>query len=212
MIVKYKTIKEIIDDKHGYTEDYVKEHINEIVRLINAASKYLLTLPKGEHIGGLQIKYNSNLITQIIVDAVEGLKRLQGFHPITNANAIKEAAYVGYWWVRRKPIYIEGDISKIQLSAVTDEQIKKIKARFLFVNESCVAHYIRSKIFAQKNYIKHCKTASHDQDWINARNYLIYYLAYRMDSPKCLEAVLSSETLHPMWKTKQNFWDKIFDE
>lgn len=46
MIVKYKTIKEIIDDKHGYTEDYVKEHINEIVRLINAASKYLLTLPK----------------------------------------------------------------------------------------------------------------------------------------------------------------------
>ena len=205
MVVKYQDITNVIDDEKGYTKDYIVEHACEIVEVINSVAASLSTLPLG-----VKVCYNENSITQVLIDAVEDLKRIHEFHPINNANSIKEAAYIGYWWQRRKPVYIDGDITKVSVDGLDDEQIKKIKAKLLFINEVCVAHYVQPKIFAlAEGPIKQCASPKNQSDWVKAREHFIYFLAYRAGGPKSVEAVLSNETLHPIWKTKQDFWNVI---
>ena len=208
MIVKYQDINNIIDDDKGYTKHYIDEHACEIVEVINNIAE---NLQKNFSLG-IKICYNENLITQVLIDAIEDLKRIHEFHPINNSNAIKEAAYIGYWWQRRKPVYVDGDITKICVDGLTDEQVKKIKAKLLFINEVCVAHYVQPKIFALVNGpIQQCNSLKKRTDWTKAREHFIYFLAYRAESPKSVEAVLANETLHPIWQTKQDFWN-ITDE
>ena len=203
MVVKYQDISSIIDEDKGYTENYIKAHVCEIVSVIDKVASNMLTLPLG-----VKICYNENLITQVLIDAIEDLKRVHDFHPINNANAIKEAAYIGYWWQKRKPVHIDGDITKVNIEGLSEEQIQKIKAKLLFINEVCVAHYVQPKIFVlSEGLISQCANPKKQADWIKARENFIYFLAYRAESPKSIEVALANETLHPIWKTKQDFWD-----
>ncbi len=202
MIVKYQDINDIIDEKNGYTQKYIEEHACEIVEVINTVSRELKKLCPS-----IVIRYNENLITQVLIDAIEDLKRIHEFHPINNANAIKEAAYIGYWWQRRKPVIIEGDITTLCVEGKSEDQVKKIKAWLLFINEVCISYYVRPKIFHLRQPIQQCITPEKQADWGKAREHFIYYLAYRAGSPRSIEAVLSGETLHPIWPTKQEFWN-----
>ncbi len=203
MVVKYQDISDVIDASKEYTEEYIREHAYEIVEVINQVAAAF-----SQHPIGVKICYNENLITQVLIDAIEDLKRIHEFHPITNANSIKEAAYIGYWWQRRKPVYIDGDITKVAIDGLTNEQIKKVKAKLIFINEVCIAHYVRPKVFAlSEGPVNMCATDKNQADWVKAREHFIYFLAYRAGSPKSIEAMLTNETLHPIWKTKQDFWN-----
>lgn len=133
MIVKYRGIDDVIDDEKGYTEEYIKEHAYEIVRTINKIAQNLkqVPLPNGDKVSlDIEISYNVELITQILIDAIEDLKRIHDFHPINNSNAIKEVAYIGYWWQRRKPVYVDGEISSISIEGLNENQIKKLRLNF----------------------------------------------------------------------------------
>ncbi len=186
MVVKYQDISNIIDDDKGYTREYISEHACEIVEVINAIGANFNKLSLG-----IEVCYNENLITQVLIDAIEDLKRIHEFHPINNANAIKEAAYIGYWWQRRKPVYIKGDITKIDSESLNDKQLTKFKSLLLFINELCVAQYVQPKIFSLVNGpIKHCASEKNKKDWDKAREHFIYFLAYRAGSPRSVEAVL----------------------
>lgn len=211
MIVKYRGIDDVVDDKKGYTEAYLSEHAYEIVNTINKISQNLkqVPLPNGNKVSlPIEISYNPELITQILIDAIEDLKRIHDFHPINNSNAIKEAAYIGFWWQRRKPVFINGKISSISIEGLNENQLNKIKAKLLFINELCITHYVRPKIFNLVNGSnKLCSTKKNIDEWNKARDHFIYFLAYRAESPKSVEEMLMRSTLHPIWPTKQDFWN-----
>lgn len=215
MIIKYRGIDNVIDDEKGYTEEYLTEHAYEILHTIDKTARNLMQvpLPNGNKVSlGVEINYNPELITQILIDAVEDLKRIHDFHPINNSNAIKEAAYIGFWWQRRKPVIINGEISSISIEGLNENQTNKIKAKLLFINELCITHYVRPKIFnLVSGPYKQCSTKKNIEEWSKARDHLIYFLAYRAENPKSVEEMLMRSTLHPIWPTKQDFWN-VSDE
>ena len=211
MIIKYHDITNVIDNEKGYTEEYIKEHAYEIVHTIDSIAQNLkrLKLPNGKEVTiDVEVCYDRELITQVLIDAIEDLKRVHDFHPINNSNAIKEAAYIGYWWQRRKPVFIRGEISSISIEELNAIQIKKVKAKLLFVNEVCIAHYMQPKIFdLVSGPCEQCNTQKNITEWSKARDHLIYFLAYRAENPKSVEEMLMRSTLHPIWPTKQDFWN-----
>lgn len=58
---------------------------------------------------------------------------------------------------------------------------------------------------------KQCCNQKNIDEWKKARDYLIYFLAYRAENPKSVEEMLMRSTLHPIWPTKQDFWN-VSDE
>ena len=200
MNVQFRDKYDVVNKK--YTKEYIDELAEEIIENI----KRVAEVTKQELCSAITIDYDETLVSQILIDAIEDLKRIQNFHPVKNVNAIKEAAYIGYWWVRRKPVMVIGRISDIVLDSATEDEINKLKAHLLFINEFCVAHYVMPKIFCLDQEINYCATEANKEAWSKARDNLIYFLAYRADNPKSIEAVLSSYTLHPLWVQKQDFW------
>lgn len=106
MVVQYKEIKDIIDDK--YTESVVFDYIKELLLAMEKTKKSLRQDCKA-----IRVERNEKLVMQAVIDAVEDLKRIHDFHPIEDANAIKEAAYFSFWLIKRKPMSFVGDISKV---------------------------------------------------------------------------------------------------
>jgi len=204
MIVEYKDIDSVIDNRRGFSRKYIQKLKREIILAAKEASN---VVEEKKLLPYIKIRANNTLLNQAIIDAVEDLKRLQEFHPVKRANAIKEAAYLGFWVIKRKPIYIDGDLTKLNLDSATKQDINKLKAKFLFINESVVAYYLIPKIFnVTKIICEHCDTLFSADEWKKARANLIYFLAYRAESPKSIEGILSAMTLHPIWETNQNFW------
>lgn len=146
---------------------------------------------------------------QAVIDAVEDLKRIHDFHPIEDANAIKEAAYFSFWLIKRKPMCFTGNLSEI--SGSSKEEIDKRKVNILFINEFCAAIYIMPKIFRLKKEVKELDKAYPNMDklsndWKKYFDNLIYFLSYRAESPKSIEAALTSLIMTPKWETNFDFW------
>ncbi len=202
MIVRFVEINDIIDNEKGYTEDIVRSYYTEIILVIEKTKKILR-----KSNAGIKVYYDTNVINQIVVDAVEDLKRIKDFQPIENANAIKEAAYFGFWLNKRKPIHIEGDIYSIE--GINDEQTNRQKINCMFINELCTTIYMMPKIFSlsvQADNIKKEQKAVILGNWKKYFDYLIYFFAYRAESPNNIEALLTSLIMQPMWKCKSDFW------
>lgn len=210
MVVKYKTIKDVIDKKKGYTEELLISYNKELLLAIDQAEVEINK--ENPHI---KVKYNVDELSQVIVDAVEDLKRIHDFHPIKNANAIKEAAYFAYWFIKRKPIYFTGKVSRVKGSG--EDRIDKNKISIIFINEFAAAIYILPKIFQLSKidilFQNHEKELEKNaNDWKKYFDNLIYHLAYRVESPKSLEAILTSLVLHPHWETVNDFWEVKHDD
>ena len=200
MNVQFRDKYDVVNKK--YTKEYIDELAEEIIENIKCVAEVV----RQELGSSITIDYDETLVSQILIDAIEDLKRIQNFHPVKNVNAIKEAAYIGYWWVRRKPVMVNGRISDINLDTATGDENNKIKAHLLFINEFCVSRYVMPKIFCLDQEIKYCATKANKEAWSKAKENLIYFLAYRADNPKSIEALLTSYTLHPLWVQKQDFW------
>lgn len=202
MVVQYKEIADIIDDK--YTKAVIANYIKELDLAIEKAKKTLWRDNKS-----IQLEKNKRVFAQVIIDAVEDLKRIHDFQPIENANAIKEAAYFSFWLIKRKPVVFRGDLSKVQ--GASEDEINKRKVNYLFINEFCAAIYIMPKIFRLTEEIAGLDKAYPDMnkladDWKKYFDNLIYFLSYRAESPKVIEEALTSLIMTPKWHTNFDFW------
>ena len=204
MIVEYKELKSVIDRKNGFKEKYITDLKKEVLRVAKEVSNCFEEKGLKDLI---KIRVNDLLLNQVVIDTVEDLKRLKEFHPVKCANAIKEAAYLGFWWIKRKPLFIEGDIVNLTLPGATDLEIKKWQAKFLFINEAVVAYYLLPMVFNETQIkCNACNTEKVNEEWKKAKANLIYFLAYRAESPKSIEGILTGMTLHPIWEPNQDFW------
>lgn len=211
MFLEYKDIFSIIDEEQGFTEEYV---FNLKKSLLSA---YSITSSKfSQHMRERGIEFDAlvseGLIDQVIVDTVQDLKRLKAFHPIEKVNSIKEACYLAYWCIKKKPLFVTTEVADIPKGRNAEEakHLNKSKVRMLFFNEFVMASHIIASIFnAEKQTCKSVQNggvAKHKQAWEHARRYLFYYLVYRLDSPKSLEAFAIGCILHPIWEQRCDFW------
>lgn len=202
MVVQYLSISDVINDK--FTEEVVKSYMSEIVLAIEKTKEVLIKDNKALHLA-----WNNDQVIQVVVDAVEDLKRIQDFHPIKNANAIKEAAYFGYWLIKRKPIYFRDGLENVK--GTSQENIDKRKVNFLFANEYCAMVFMLPKIFTLSKELKDLDRAGIDIDnltdnWKKYLENLLYFLSYRAESPKAIEAALTGLIMQPKWDAKFDFW------
>lgn len=202
MVVQYKEIADIIDEK--YTEGTIAGYIKELDLAIEKAKEILW-----RDNNNIRLEKNKIVFAQVIIDAVEDLRRIQDFHPIENANAIKEAAYFSFWLIKRKPVGFRGDLGTVKGSS--DSVINKRKVNYLFINEFCAAIYIMPKIFKLSQPIIGLESLYSDMekladDWKKYFDNLIYFLSYRAESPKSIEEALTSLIMTPKWDTHFDFW------
>ncbi len=151
----------------------------------------------------VKIEISELLLQQALIDALDDLQRLMDYHPTKAPNPIKKMAYIVFWLIRHKPIRL------ISEEIVTNKQLSDIaRMRFLFINEEFGVKLLVNSAFVGKKEKQVCGHV-HDEAEKQLKYYkhfLLYYLVYRMDSPKSLEAMMLGCTIHPIWEVDPIIW------
>ena len=151
----------------------------------------------------IEIYISEQLLKQTLIDAFDDLLRLKNYHPTTDPNPIKEMSYIVYWLLRHKPITLMTE------EIVLNEKLKDIaRARYLFINENFGVKLLMTAAFEGRREKSVCKNM---QVFANKQlkyfqRFLLYYLVYRLDSPKSIEAILLGCTIHPIWEVNHIIW------
>lgn len=184
-------------DKFKRTFDYVINCSRDFSTQINKN-----TLEKVHKSVSIQI--SDRLLTQALIDAFDDLLRLTNYHPTDEPNPIKEMSYIVYWLLRRKPIRL---VSEDILGEDTLSDI--FKARLLFINEEFCVKLLMNAVFEGKKE-KSGFSEINDEARMQLKyykRYLLYYLVYRIDSPKSLEAMALGCTVFPIWEVNPIIWE-----
>lgn len=180
---------------YGFILLSARDYANQIARMVK------------EKIGiDVQIEISELLLKQAIIDALDDLLRLKNYHPTDEPNPIKEMSYIVYWLIKRDPIRLVSE------DVITDKGLSDIaQKRLLFINEEFGVKLLMNAAFAGRQEKEEC---SHVYEQANKqlkyfKRFLLYYLVYRIDSPKSLEAILLGCTIHPVWKVDPVIWSFV---
>ena len=187
-------------------------------------------MSKVDPVSGLDYYVCKSLIEEIVVDAIIGLKKITSSisHNVTFPNEFKVAAYLGYWWLRHKPVTIlcpEKSLDDVQiLGNYADENAKQLERQKLIwrlkhVNELVAVQLVATRIFNFNNVLcdesrcRKIKTqgsnfcfSNFDDMRVTILQKLTYYFAYRAIAPKIIEHILEGYTFHPAWGLTGKHW------
>ena len=152
----------------------------------------------------IKVEFSEVILKQCLIDAFDDLLRLKNYHPTEEPNPIKEMSYIVYWLVRHKPIRLvsEDVIYNTQLSEIA-------RTRLLFINEEFGVKLLINAAFEggiEQERCKHMQVVGQSQIKYY-KQFLLYYLTYRMDSAKSLEEIMLGCTIHPVWEVNSVIWD-----
>lgn len=151
----------------------------------------------------IKIEISEQLLRQALIDAFDDLLRLTNYHPTKEPNPIKEMAYIVYWLMRRKPIRLVSE------DIVMSEKLSDMaRTRFLFINEEFGVKLLINAAFIGKKEKRVCAHVHNEAErqLKYYKRFLLYYLVYRMDSAKSLEAMMLGCTIHPIWEVDSVIW------
>jgi len=114
------------------------------------------------------------LLSTVISDYFNDIKRLKDFHSINETNSIKETAYMSYWILRRKPLQI------------TDKTVDN--KDLVMINEKFVLQYICTYLSIRERK-EHILLRS-NKGLENFSGMLLYFLIYRVHDPYSLEMII----------------------
>lgn len=204
MHIQFEKYNDILDDTTGFGHNIINDIVRNIMSNAMAYCKQQKRYYKDKY--DLDIKTDIDIfrVIQTIIDTFEDLKRLKEFHPIQYPNRLKCASYLAYWWKQREPITFS--ICSDQMDVFLKKVKQKDIARFINCNELWLVAFVLGEIFTtdEKLCIKNDDEAS--QNWKTELDYIFYYFCYRLNSPKDIEAFLSTSILHPMWKVKDGVY------
>lgn len=180
-----------------------------------------------------QISYS--LLEEVVTDAVIGMRKITESenNKVKEPNAFKVAAYLAYWWLRHKPVYLHHP-GNFHLDAATaspaalegkDENEQKrateiLRWKLKHINELVAVQFVYtyifdfSKIVCDRKEEKTVKRAEQErfpfEGFEDMRQELIdkltYYFSYRAIAPKVIEHILEAYTFHPAWSLTGNLW------
>lgn len=203
MYVVFKNIKTWFND-----DEKLKNRFEKTYQFIyEAAHSYAVKLndvaksKTGKETG---IQFSETLLKQSLIDAYDDLKRLTNYHPTDEPNPIKEMAYIVFWLMKHKPIRLLSE------DIIFDARLTNIaRTRYLFINENFGVKLLINAAFEGQKQKSECK---HMEDFANTqvkyyKKFLLYYLVYRLESAKALEAMLLGCTIHPVWEVNPIIWE-----
>jgi len=203
MYIVFKSMDEWLNKEPNLREKFVKTY-RFVYKGAHDYAKHISESVK-EKIGvDIKIEFSEVLFKQSLIDAFDDLLRLKNYHPTEEPNPIKEMSYIVYWLIRHKPIRLitEEVINSSQLSNIA-------RTRLLFINEQFgVKLLINAAFEGGKEQLSCERMLELGRSQIqHFKHYLLYYLTYRMDSAKSLEAIMLGCTIHPVWEVNSVIWD-----
>lgn len=217
----------VLDDDF-FNEERFKEWYNILLSFAGETINELRD--RTGNIDGVLYEINTVLLKEVVYDAMIGLKTIVvcDNNEVKAPNPFKIASYLGYWFLRHKPIIFRAvkDIDIDQLAFppnVSEQQRKDIIFDMKHLNEVAATRFLLRYIFDMNK-----KPVCGKICYLNAKNKgnfyfdsfsemlaiiyekLKYYLTYRAISPKTIEHFLEAYTLHPylpytcdLWNTKE---------
>lgn len=156
----------------------------------------------------IEVLVSENLLKQALIDAYDDLKRLTNYHFTDDPNPIKEMSYIVFWLIRRKVIVLKTE------DIVYDDNLTDIaKVRMIFLNEAFCVNLLLAAAFPKQVSRKNCSDLFENgiRQLKYYKRYLLYYLVYRMDSPKSLEAEVLALTVDPIYEVDPVIWASPID-
>ena len=190
--------------------------------------EYINTLTeKIGNIIGIQYEINYTLLREVVYDAMIGLQTVvtSKNNGVEKPNPFKIAAYLGYWFIRHKPIYFrtmrDFDIENLTpATPLQPSEIKEVINNMKHANEYVAATFLLRYIFdtsqnpvcekyeLQKVKRTGCFYFENFEDMLRViHSKLKYHLTYREISPKVIEHILEAYTLHPYAPYTSDFWN-----
>lgn len=185
----------------------LKRKFQDTYRMIYASAhkyaEHMEEVVKEKTNTSIKVEISEQLLKQALIDTFDDLLRLTKYHPTKEPNPIKEMAYIVYWLIRRKPIRLVSE------DIIMDARLSDMaRTRFLFINEEFGVKLLMNAAFIgkkEKGVCEHIRDEAEKQLKYYKR-FLLYYLVYRMDSAKSLEAMLLGCTIHPIWVVDPVIW------
>lgn len=154
-----------------------------------------------------KIYINPGSLKHSIIAAVDDLERLKKYHNEISPNSIKEAAFIAYWLMRFKPLFV-----RFKDDAIKNALSNELKDELLLINECLCVKLLICAAFpgkVKKTNI-HEKSREHGEKQLTVlEKYLRYVLAYREYNPKTLEAILMAATIQPVFEVDENIWSNL---
>ncbi len=195
-------------EKHPQLKEKFKKTYKTIYEAAHEYAVHMDELVKDRTNDSLEIEISENLLKQTLIDAFDDLLRLTNYHPTDKPNPIKEMSYIVFWLVHRKPIrLVSEDIIK------NDKLTDIARTRLLFINEEFGVKLLINSIFTgkQENGMFSSVKDEAQKQLKYYKRFLLYYLIYRLDSPKALEAMALGCTIYPIWNVNPVIWDNPED-
>lgn len=224
---KSVTVKNLpVLDNSFFTEARFKNWYNTLLSFAGETINVLCD--EIGNIEGIHFEINHVLLKEVVYDAMIGLKTIvvSDNNMIEAPNPFKIAAYLGYWFLRHKPIVFRVannvDIENIVFPPNIDEnQRNYIISDIKHLNEVAVTHFLLRYIFkidckkpvcGNFCFLNVKKTGnfyfdSFDDMFETIYDKLKYYLTYRAISPKTIEHFLEAYTLHPYLPYTCDLWN-----
>lgn len=178
---------------------------------------------------------SESLLNEVIGDAVIGMTKIINCtpHHVEHPNAFKIASYLGYWFLRHKPISVlypnDVDLNKIQVAHGVKTDVKYLSWQLKHINETVAVNIVTTFIFdfnQELCSIKDCKkikkknlyddnSAFVFESFNHQRQIMLqklsYYFTYRAIAPKVIEHMLEGYAFHPAWYLTGPHWDTDMD-
>ncbi len=215
----------VLDDEF-FTEERFQEWYNTLLEF--AGETINILREETGNISGISFEINTVLLQEVVYDAMIGLKTIviSDNNTVKAPNPFKVASYLGYWFLRHKPIIFRVEknlnINEVIFPSDVDENSKKdIIVEIKHLNEVAVARFLLRYIFKLEspkpicdnrrfNKIKStgCVYFNSFPEMLNTiYEKLKYHLTYRDISPKTIEHFLEAYTLHPYMPYTCDLWN-----
>ena len=208
MNLVFKSIDIWYDDLGKELQEEFDRNLRYLVGVSKSWESEINKYCRNNMIPDVKINLNYQVMRQALIDAFDDLMRLKEYHPTEFPNPIKTMAYYVYWIVKRKPITVIND-SILEEKRLSDTK----KSKILFCNEHYCVQLLVDALFP---YLK-IDCANNDihnyaNEQLNKfKRYMLYFLTYRLESPKSLEAIMLSATINPIWEVDKIIWDNTGD-
>lgn len=204
MHIQYEHYGDILSEEEGFGEKIIEEIIDNISEQVTLYCQEQQKYYKSKYNIDLDINYDILRSNQAIIDTLEDLKRLKDFHPVEYPNRLKCAAYLAYWWLQRQPLTFS--VSEDEQNDFFERASREDIARIIHANAFWLVAYVFGELFSSNELSCAKDNSKFEEQWNVEFDYIFYFFCYRANSPKSIEAFLSTTLLHPKWEVKEGVY------
>jgi hypothetical protein len=157
---------------------------------------------RGINVSDIIYPPNEVIIDEVVLNTITDIKRIKDFHPVEKPTFYKYAAYIGFWWLRGKPLlckahdykYVEDKFTKEDFEFITDicKSVNEI-----FITDVMLDIIQMPPLGGSTLCIKSQTNDSTLVSYTDIKDSLCYFLRYRQYNAQELELFLKGLNVCP---------------